>query len=112
MSQSPSRFDVSSGELVLSNAIVDVTIFCFATVIKTNKIPLFETCILIYIFLPDDEIPARYIPYLISAPKPVYGPMHIINTRRQIERRHPLASILTTLSTYFGDFHWSTKVHF
>ena len=63
-------------------------------------------------FLPDNEIPARYIPYLISAPKPVYGPMHIINTRRQIERRHPLASILTTLSTYFGDFHWSTKVYF
>ena len=102
--------------MVLSNAIVDDTIFHHFLFCNSNKDwqkkPLFETCILKYIFLPYNEIPARYIPYLISAPKPVYGPMHIINIRRQIERRHPLASILTTLSTYFGDFHWSTKVHF
>ena len=49
--------------------------------------------------------------HLVSTPKLVHFPVDVILTRRQIERLHPLVSILSALRSYFGDFHLSAKVH-
>ena len=52
-----------------------------------------------------------YFSNLVWTPKLVHLPVHVILTWRQIERLHPLVGVLPALSGYFGDFHWSTKVH-
>ena len=50
--------------------------------------------------------------HLVCTLEPVHGPMHIVHTRRQIKRGHPLTVVVTSLCDNLRDFPQSTKVYF
>ena len=53
-----------------------------------------------------------YCLHLVCTLEPVHGPMHIVHTRSQIKRGHPLTVVVTSLRDNLRDFPQSTKVYF